>query len=95
MGGLPKACVEISRPFTIYSCVFTGSIEIKLSKGRGEEFTKACVSLFVCLATKVLHLELVGDLNSEYFISAVKRFTSRRGCPSHIYSDNATNFIGV
>ncbi|GIY33344.1 reverse transcriptase [Caerostris darwini] len=95
MGDLPKARVEISRAFTNCGCDFTGPIEIKLAKERGQKSTKAYVALFVCLATKALHLELVGDLTSESFISALKKFTSRRGCPSHTYCDNATNFIGA
>lgn len=95
MGDLPKARVEISRAFTNCGCDFTGAIEVKISKGRGQKTTKSYVALFVCLATKALHLELVGDLTSESFIAALRRFISRRGCPAHIYCDNATNFVGA
>ncbi|GIY33383.1 DUF5641 domain-containing protein [Caerostris extrusa] len=64
MGDLPKTRVEISQAFTNCSCDFTGSIEVKLAKGRGQKSTKAYVVLFVCLATKALHLELEADLTS-------------------------------
>ncbi|XP_074028523.1 uncharacterized protein [Leptinotarsa decemlineata] len=46
-------------------------------------------------ATKAVHVELVTELTTESFMSAFRRFVSRRGLCSHIYSDNATNFIGA
>ncbi|GIY00585.1 reverse transcriptase [Caerostris darwini] len=95
MGDLSKARVEISRDFTNCGCDFTRSIDIKLAEGRAQKSTKAYVALFVCWATKALHLELVGDLTSESFISALKRFASRHGCLAHICCDNTTNFIGA
>uniref|UniRef100_A0A1B0DD37 DUF5641 domain-containing protein n=1 Tax=Phlebotomus papatasi TaxID=29031 RepID=A0A1B0DD37_PHLPP len=39
-----------------------------------------------------IHLEVVGDLTTNSFIAALRRFISRRSTPSHIYCDNATNF---
>ncbi|KYM77037.1 hypothetical protein ALC53_12573 [Atta colombica] len=36
------------------------------------------VSLFVCFATKAVHLELVSDLTSAFIIAAFKRFISRK-----------------
>lgn len=45
------------------------------------------------MATKAIHLELVSDLTAEGFIAAFKRFVSRRGNITDIYSDNGTNFV--
>lgn len=42
-----------------------------------------------------MHLEVVTDLTSQAFIAAFKRFVARRGPVAHIYSDNATNFVGA
>jgi hypothetical protein len=42
-----------------------------------------------------VHLELVGDLTTQTFLNALKRFISRRGHVYHLYSDNATNFVGA
>lgn len=47
------------------------------------------------MATKAMHLEAVTDLSTQHFIAAFKRFTSRRGLCQHVYSDNATNFVGA
>ncbi|GFW46394.1 integrase catalytic domain-containing protein [Trichonephila clavipes] len=42
-----------------------------------------------------VHLELVSSLSAAAFLSALRRFVSRRGYPSDIYSDNGTNFVGA
>lgn len=48
----------------------------------------------MCFVTKAIHLEIVTDLTSKAFISALQRFISRRGYCEEIYSDNGTNFVG-
>ncbi|XP_035209891.1 uncharacterized protein LOC118184340 [Stegodyphus dumicola] len=53
------------------------------------------VSIFVCFSTKAVHLELVSDLSTSTFLAALKRFITRRGKPSKISSDCATNFKGA
>jgi hypothetical protein len=62
---------------------------------RNAEKVKSYIALFVCFSTKAVHLELVGDLTTASFLAAFKRFTSRRGHVSEIFSDNGTNFIGA
>ncbi|XP_055714325.1 uncharacterized protein LOC129808570 [Phlebotomus papatasi] len=42
-----------------------------------------------------LHIELVSDLSTGAFIASVRRFAARRGNPSQILCDNATNFVGA
>ena len=62
---------------------------------RKPTIVKAYICLFVSLSVKAVHLELVTDLTSEAFIACLKRFISRRGLPSLIWSDNGTNFVGA
>lgn len=45
------------------------------------------------LSTKAIHIELVGDMTAATFIAALYRFSSRRGLPFDIYSDNGTYFV--
>lgn len=40
-------------------------------------------------------MKAVNDLSSDAFIAALKRFIAKRELPQKIYSDNATNIIGV
>jgi len=95
MGDLPKCRVTPSRPFTQCGIDYAGPISIKFSKGRRAKTTKGHISLFICLSTKAVHIEAVSDLTADAFIAALRRFCARRGTPTHIYSDNATNFHGA
>ena len=51
--------------------------------------------LFVCMSTRVCHLELVDDLSTDHFIMVLKRFIARRGRPQRMSSDNGTSFVGA
>ena len=50
------------------------------------------VAVFVCLASRAEHLEIVSNLFTEALIAPLKRFIARRGKCSTIFSDNAINF---
>ncbi|GBN90087.1 hypothetical protein AVEN_148487-1 [Araneus ventricosus] len=45
-------------------------------------------------ANGLIDLKLVTELTSEAFVATFKRFFSRRGKCSKLFSDNATNFVG-
>ncbi|XP_043947299.1 uncharacterized protein LOC122817915 [Drosophila biarmipes] len=51
--------------------------------------------MFICLVVKAVHIEVVTDLGTEAFLAALKTFSGRRGLPTDIYCDNATNFVGA
>jgi hypothetical protein len=95
MGDLPACRLESNRPFLISGVDYLGPILIKESTGRGKRNVKAYVSIFVCLVTKAVHLELVGNLTTESFLGALHRLIARRGHVRHLYSDNGSNFIGA
>lgn len=95
MGQLPSSRVTPSRPFQQSGVDYAGPIAIRTSKGRGHRSTKGYICLFVCMATRAIHLEAVSDLTSEGFIAAFKRFVARRGHCSELWSDNGTNFVGA
>lgn len=52
-------------------------------------------AIFTCAVYRECHFELTQSLTTDAFISALKRFTVRRGRISVIYSDNGTNFVGT
>ncbi|XP_076660098.1 uncharacterized protein LOC143363386 [Halictus rubicundus] len=74
---------------------YCGPFLLKEKKFRNKGKVKSYVAVFVCFATRAVHMELVTDLTSETCLEAIRRFCARRGKPMHIYSDNATNFVGV
>jgi hypothetical protein len=95
MGQLPSPRTVPSRPFSQCGVDYAGPFYLCLKKGRNPTITKAYVCLFVCMATRAIHLELVSDLSTPAFIAALIRFTSRRGLPADIYCDGGKNFEGA
>ncbi|XP_065362051.1 uncharacterized protein LOC135955621 [Calliphora vicina] len=95
MAALPPERASLSRPFTHTGLDFAGPFDIKSYTGRGCRITKGYVLVFVCFATKAIHLEATGDMSTETFLAAFARFFSRRCCPAHVYSDNGTAFVGA
>lgn len=95
MGQLPACRVRPARPFQHCGVDFAGPISIRTSKGRGHQSYKGYICVWVCMATKNLHLEAISDLTSQGFIAGFKRLVSRRGHVSDIWSDNGTNFVGA
>ncbi|GFT76069.1 integrase catalytic domain-containing protein [Trichonephila clavipes] len=69
MGNLPKHRVTLERPFFSCGIDYAGPVLIKCNKGRGTKSTKGYNALFVCLATKAVHIEAVGDLTTDSFIA--------------------------
>ncbi|XP_011699812.1 PREDICTED: uncharacterized protein LOC105457069 [Wasmannia auropunctata] len=95
MGNLPSQRVTPSRPFSCVGIDFCGPIYVREGSRRNSKNIKAYVSIFVCLATKAVHLEVVSNMTTDAFLNAFKRFIARRGRPSDVFSDNGTNFVGA
>ncbi|KAI5715498.1 hypothetical protein M8J77_017131 [Diaphorina citri] len=95
MGDLPKSRVLESKPFLNTACDYLGPIHIVLTHRRGQRSQKAYICLFICLATKAVHLEVASDLTTECFLNAFKRFLSRRGPIRSMLSDGGSNFVGA
>lgn len=85
MGSLPAGRVTVSRPFCHCGVDYAGPLTLRDSRLRKARNLKAYLSIFVCFATKAVHIELVSDLSSNAFIGALKRFISRRGKPTCMY----------
>lgn len=95
MADLPPFRVqETKSAFTHTGIDYAGPFYITLAKRRGVKSQKAYLCLFIDLVCKAIHLELVSNLSTEMFLLALKRFVSRRGPVSVIYTDNGTNFVG-
>lgn len=95
MGNLPSCRLSTIRAFNSVGIDYAGPIMLVNRAGRGAKLIKGYIAIFVCMATKALHIEVVSDLTTEAFMAALKRFSGRRGSPAHIYSDNGTYFVGA
>lgn len=93
MGELPAERVTVSRPFSRTGIDFFGPIYVR--PGPRRTAVKAYGAIFICFATKAIHIELVSDLSTDRFIQALRRFVARRGKCTDIFSDNGTNFVGA
>lgn len=95
MGNLPPPRVTPSPPFFHTGMDFAGPFHVKPYSLRRAPTVKVYLTVFICFATKAIHLELAKDLSSQAFIEVLQRFMSRRGLPGHLYSDCGTNFVGA
>ncbi len=96
--GLPYACppvpplpsyrVSMEPAFTYTGVDFAGP----LYAHSGRKVSKCYICLFTCGVVRAVHLELVNDLTTQTFVRALRRFSSRRGIPRIIVSDNAKTF---
>ena len=95
IASLPTERLTLDYHFEVTGIDFAGSIKVIPWKGRGVRSTKGYISIFVCFATRAVHIEIMSDLSTKAFIAAFDRFFNRRNLPKKICSDNATNFQGA
>ena len=95
MAQLPRERVVPSPPFHHTGVDYAGPFMVSSMIGRRKTQVKAYVAVFVCFSTKAVHLELVSDLTTPKFLSALTRFISRRARSATINSDNGTTFVGA
>lgn len=100
MGNLPESRVTLIKPFHSTGIDFAGPIPMLSAATRGVRSRKmgtqkVYIAIFVCMATKAAHLELVTSLSSEAFIASLRRFAARRSTPRHIFTDCGKNFEGA
>ncbi|XP_011699455.1 PREDICTED: uncharacterized protein LOC105456830 [Wasmannia auropunctata] len=73
MGQLPAVRVNMARPFWNTGVDYCGPFYVRDRVRRNCKRYKAYVAIFVCMATKAVHIELVEDLTTEAFLAAMKR----------------------
>ena len=95
LGQLPAERVTLTAPFDKTGVDYAGPFQLKYGHVRKHTTIKTYICLFVCLSVKAVHLEVVSDLTTEAFIAALRRFIARRGCPTLIWSDHGSKFVGA
>ena len=86
MGQVPTERVTPDLVFDRVGVDYAGPLQLKLGSTRKPVIVKS----YVCV-----HLELVSDLSTDPFIACLRRFISRRGKPTLIWSDHGTNSVGA
>ncbi|XP_058449453.1 uncharacterized protein LOC131429392 [Malaya genurostris] len=94
MAPLPAVRVTPARVFSRSGLDYCGPFNVRPLVGRGAN-AKVYVAVFVCLAVKAVHFEIVPNLTSGACINAIKRFVSRRGRVTELHCDNGTAFVGA
>jgi len=74
MGNLPSLRVNPACPFLNCGVDYAGPFIIHQSRRRSKTKVKGYAALFICLATKAIHIELISDLTTEAFLAALRRF---------------------
>lgn len=87
---LPESRVKPSPPFSVTGLDFAGPLFCVDMPS-----TKFYVLLFTCAVIRAIHIELTDSLSMKDCMLAIRRFVSRRGLPSIIYSDNAKTFVAT
>ena len=90
-----SATSTFARRFLNVGVDFCGSLYIKKRRFRNQNRIKVYIAVYVRLTTRAVHFEVDNDLTTEVFLTSLKRLFARRGWTHLIYSDNATNFVGV
>ncbi len=95
MGMLPASGTTPARPFDRTGVDFAGPFVLRQGYTQKPVLVKTYAAVFVCMVIKAVHFELCASLSTEDFVATLRRFVARRGCPSHLFSDNGTNFLGA
>ena len=95
LGQLPIERITPGPVFNKVGVDYAGPVLVKYGHVRKPTVVKTYICVFVSLTVKAVHLELVSDLTTDAFIACLRRFISRRGIPSMIWSDHGTNFVGA
>ena len=95
MAPLPAVRIRPTPPFQHTGVDYAGPVKLIAWAQRRKVDLNGYVALFVCMATRAVHLEAVTDMTTEAFMAAYRRLASRRGNVQTFYSDNGTNFVGA
>ena len=92
MAPLPADRLENCVSFRVTSTDYFGPMLIK-NEDNTKKPKKCYGLLFTCFTSRAIHLELVPDLTTEGFFMGYRRFVSRVGTPSKMFSDQGRSYL--
>ena len=87
---LPQFRMKDDPTFTYVGIDFAGPLYVK-TQGLVVE-RKVWICLYTCCVVRAVHLDIVPDLSANAFLRCFRQFTSRRGFPRKVVSDNGKTF---
>ena len=94
MAVLPDLMQVPSRPFTNIGVDLCGPISVKCMANKRATM-KVWVTIFVCLNTKAVCMELAPGYSTDDFMLAYETHHNCRGIPSYVYSDRGSQLVAA
>ena len=94
MGQLPIERIKPSPPFSATGIDFFGPYIIKgevQKRVRG----KCYGVIFTCMVSRAVYVDISLDYSTDAFLQVLRRFTSTRGWPNTIFSDNGSQLVAA
>ena len=87
---VPKPDEPRVMPFASLAIDAAGPFQLKFRRTRNsnDSMAKRWLLIFICTTYKAIHIEILHTMDTASLLMAFTRFTSRRGIPSRVLSDN-------
>ena len=93
MADLPSPRVNAAAAFShTINIDCAGPFNYKLSSRRNAGVAKCWLLVIICSSSSCVYLDIMTSMSAEAFQNTFERFTSRRGSPLFVKSDQGTNF---
>lgn len=96
MADLPPERLDTSPPFSYVGLDVFGPWTVVTRRTRGGAAeSKRWATLFTCMTTRSVHIEIIESMDANSCINALRRFFAIRGPAKQLRSDRGTNFIAA
>ena len=95
MSDLPRDHLSLSPPFAYVEVDTIGHLNVITRKTRGgsANSNRWAIRVFICLFSRMIHIEVVEEMSACSFLNAVRRFVSMHGKVQEFRSDKSSNFV--
>jgi len=94
MGKVPLVSLKPAPVFNYTQLDLLGPFKVRGEVNK-RSTGKAWICLFVCMASKAIHLEIICGYATDNFLLGLQNFCNLRGWPEKIYSDPGSQLVGA